>query len=80
MEAILIDYIKNELAANPDLELSADDDLLNTGLVDSMGVMRLIAFIEEEHSVTIPPQDLTIENFVSVAAITAYLNRAKANS
>ena len=78
MEAKIIDYIKSELAGDPNAALTADDDLLNSGLVDSMGVMRLIAFIEEEFNVKIPPQDLVIENFVSVSAMVAYLNKVSA--
>lgn len=78
MESILIDYIKKELAGDPSATLTAEDDLLNSGLVDSMGVMRLIAFIEEEFNVKIPPQDLVIENFMSVAAIVGYLNKVNA--
>jgi D-alanine--poly(phosphoribitol) ligase subunit 2 len=55
---------------------------LEEGLIDSLGVMRLVAFLEEEFDVKIPPQDLTIENFITVQAITTYLetiNRKKAH-
>ena len=79
MQETLINYIKKELAGDPGVALSAEDDLLNSGLIDSMGIMRLIAFIEEEFEVAIPPQDMVIDNFISVNAIAAYLEGAKAS-
>lgn len=55
------------------LELAADDDLLEDGLVDSLGVMKLIAFIESEFGFPVPPEDVTVDSFMSVDTIVAYL-------
>jgi len=43
--------------------LSDDDDLLTSGLVDSLGMMSLVAFIEEQFGVAVPPEDVTLETF-----------------
>ena len=56
-------------------QVADDDDLLLSGLVDSIGVMRLVAFLEQTYVVRVPPQDLTVTNFTSVAAIDGYLGR-----
>ncbi|MEM8964699.1 MAG: acyl carrier protein [Acidobacteriota bacterium] len=70
----VIDFITTELVSHrDDVELSVDDDLLSSGLVDSLGVMRLIRFLEERHGVTVPPADVTLENFMTVGAITVYV-------
>ena len=53
--------------------LSDDDNLLMTGLVDSLGIMRLITFIEEKFGVHVPPEDVTIDNFLTINHITTYL-------
>ena len=50
-----------------------EDDLLNTGLVDSIGVVKLISYLEEEFKVEIPPDDMVIEHFISIDAIEKYL-------
>lgn len=55
------------------LQLESTDDLLGGGLVDSLGIMRLIAFIEEEHGIRIPPGDVTIENFRSIETVARYV-------
>lgn len=55
-------------------QISADEDLLLSGLLDSLGVMTLVSHLESLRGHAIPPQDVTIENFTSVATITTYLN------
>jgi len=74
MTQTLTSYILSDvLLDSSQTELSADDDLLEDGLVDSLGVMRLIAFIEAEFGFTVPPEDVTVDSFMSVSAIVTYL-------
>ncbi len=76
MQQIITTYIQQQLlGSRPAPALSASDDLLGTGLVDSMGMMKLIGFLEDRFAVKIPPEDLIIENFMSVEAIGRYLAR-----
>jgi len=49
------------------------DDLLMTGLIDSMAVMYLVAAVEEISGMSIPPADVTLDNFVSIDAMMNYL-------
>jgi acyl carrier protein len=55
------------------MDIGEQDDLLLSGLVDSMGVMRLVAFIEEETGLKVSPEDIVIEHFVNIEAIVRYL-------
>ncbi|NNM01230.1 MAG: acyl carrier protein [Gammaproteobacteria bacterium] len=74
IEQNLIAFITQELLNNRgDLELTPADDLLGTQLVDSLGVMRIVAFLEQSYAVRIPPADVTIENFITVTSISGYL-------
>ena len=43
-----------------------------------MGVMQLIAFIEETFDCTVAQSDITIFNFRTIAAIDAYLAKRRA--
>lgn len=52
-------------------DFSLDDDILTSGRVDSLGVMRLIEFLEQQFAICIPMEDVTVENFVSCEAIAA---------
>ena len=70
----LTSYILSDvLLDSSQTELGPEDDLLEDGLVDSLGVMRLIAFIEAEFGYTVPPEDVTVDSFMSVSAIVTYL-------
>ena len=55
------------------VDLKDDDELLLSGLIDSLGVVRLIAFIEEHLGLHVPPEDVIIENFQSLQAMSDYL-------
>ena len=77
MKARLSRYIANDLLNQPNLAVADDEDLLGSGLLDSLSVMSLVHFIEQEFRVAIPAEDVTIDNFVSLAAIEAYLARRR---
>lgn len=72
MKDILKRYIENMLG-NRERGLKDDDNLLMTGVVDSVGMMSLVVFIEDTFDLSVPPEDVTIENFLSVNTIEAYL-------
>ncbi len=69
-----MNYITEQVSEDfSDDELDVHDDLLGNGLLDSLGMMRLIQFIETEFNITIPPEDMTIENFMTVFYICNYI-------
>ncbi len=55
--------------------LGADESLTQAGVLDSMGVLELIMFVEERFGVTIPDEDTLPENLDSVSRIVAYVER-----
>ena len=74
MNETIINFIIQELhEGEVGLEIMPEDDLLGSGLVESMGMMRLIQFVEETYDFKVEPQDMTIENFMTVKAITNYI-------
>ncbi len=74
MHQQLIKYISEELISEElDEELDIHDDLLGGGIIDSLGMMKLVGFIESEFQLQIPPEDLIIENFMTINHITDYL-------
>ena len=67
-------YITTELLSDQtNANLTVDDGLLVGGLVDSLGIMRLINFIEENFSIRVPRKDVTIEHFRSIRVIAEYI-------
>ncbi|HET7340907.1 MAG TPA: acyl carrier protein [Methylomirabilota bacterium] len=45
------------------------EDLIDSGVVDSLGIFQLVAFLEERFGITIGDEEITPENFGSIAAI-----------
>ena len=75
---ILIGYIQERLLnGSKEVTVSPEADLLSSGLVDSIGMMQLIGFIENEFDFKVPPEDMIIENFLTIDAISSYIERRK---
>ena len=53
---------------------SLDADLVQTGILDSLGLVELLAYIEKEFETEISLDDVEIENFHSVAKIAEYVD------
>ena len=60
---------------SPD-QFSNDNDLLEAGL-DSMGIMRLVMFIEDEFGVTLPDTEIEPENIQSFHRLKAWIEKHK---
>jgi acyl carrier protein len=71
--------VENYLYMRQDVHLSDDDPLLARGIIDSMGVMELIVFLEEEFGVAVGDADITEENLGSLAAIARYVASKQAS-
>lgn len=54
-------------------QLGEDTPLLETGIVDSIGILEIVTFIEQSFAVTVSDDDLTPENFGSIASIAAFI-------
>lgn len=67
---MLASYIEGNL--NMDDPLAGDTPLFSTGLMDSVGMVGLITFIEEHGGFRVQPNDVTLENFDTIDAIIAY--------
>ena len=72
--SVLQQYISEELL-NGRMQVDVDDDLLGGEILDSLGIMWLVAFIEETFSVNVPLEDITIQNFRTIEVIDAYLGQ-----
>jgi acyl carrier protein len=50
-----------------------ESSLLESGIIDSLGVFDLVSFIEKEFKITITEEDLLAENFESIARMTDFV-------
>ena len=68
----ILNYINEELYEDGTVVESDDDLLLDVGM-DSLSLLMLVGFIEEQYSISISPADITITNFRSVDVISNFL-------
>ncbi len=52
---------------------SDEDSLFDKGIVDSTGVLEVVAFVEETFKVKVKDQDLVPENFETIARLARYV-------
>lgn len=50
-----------------------DDSFLETGVVDSMGILRLITFVEQTYAVSVHQEELVMDNWDSVERIARFV-------
>jgi len=50
-----------------------DEDLFETGVLDSAALLALLAFVEIQYDLSIPDEDLLPEHFSSITAATTYI-------
>lgn len=56
-------------------DLQPDEDIFALGFVNSLFAMQLVAFVEKEFGVTVEDEDLELDNFRSINAITSLVQR-----
>ena len=67
----IINYINEEI----DVLVTQEEELLSSGLIDSITIMKLIAHLEETYEIKVPPQDMVIENFNTISSIIEYITQ-----
>ncbi|OQA47280.1 MAG: hypothetical protein BWY47_01443 [Bacteroidetes bacterium ADurb.Bin302] len=72
---IIRDYIIEELMMGESAGINDQTSLRTTGMVDSTSMMDLVGFVEEKFNITISDNDVIPENFDSIAAIAALVER-----
>lgn len=73
----LLDLINGEISLDPTSTVAGDTDLLVTGLVDSLGIVEVVAWIEDRIGADIDPVDIVRENFQTVDRMVAFAKRLR---
>lgn len=78
-EQPILDYVAKAIAeAGITEEITPQTGLLEQGLLDSIGLVGLIQFLESEFELKIPEADLTSELFETPASIAGYIAKRRA--
>lgn len=79
METTIQTKIRNFLAKFfQNIELEDDQDIFALGFVNSLFAMQLVLFVEKEFGLQVENEDLDIDNFRSIRAITTLIEQKTA--
>jgi acyl carrier protein len=76
-ETIIERFIIDEISAGARTSIGLDEPLIASGILDSLALLRLITFIEQQFDLTIGDGDVGPENFDTVRRIAAFLDQRK---
>ncbi len=66
---------ENFIAGRSDAEPGFEESLIDSGIIDSTGVLELVTFIEERFGISVEDDELVPENLDSVKNLVAFLGR-----
>ena len=73
-------FVRENFSVNAnDPRFARDLDLFEGGYVDSVGLIELLAFIEDEFEIEVPDEDLASDEFMSIDGIASVLGRLTSN-
>jgi acyl carrier protein len=80
VRARIRDFVQNDLAASAGINSVRDDESLQeTGIVDSLQILRLVTFLEESFEIQIQETEIVIENFHSIDSIDKFVSTKRSS-
>ena len=73
IEKTIREYITAELSWDSGAELRNDTQLIDGGVIDSIGLFRLVSFLEEQFEIRVAEDELLAENFETPGRIAEYV-------
>ncbi len=75
IEAQLQQFIRQQFPVARQHHVGLHDSLLELGIVDSLGVLEIVTFIEKDLGVQLTDDELVPEHFTSIATIADLVSR-----
>ena len=78
IEPIVAEYVATELAYEREERRIAPDEQLLGGLLDSIAILSLVEFLQDEFAIRVEDDELVPENFETVRAVASLVARKRA--
>ena len=73
-------FIVENFLFGRDGSFSDEDSLLDKGLIDSTGVLELIAFLKEKYAIVVEEPEMVPDNLDSILSLSAFIQRKRAGN
>jgi len=78
IESVIDSYITRELVTKPELlPLRNDSPLIESGILESLSILKLVLFLEKKFEIVVSPAELIPMNFETIDAICVFLRTKK---
>jgi acyl carrier protein len=67
--------VENYFLGQDESRLKDGDSSLESGILDSTGILQLITFLEETYGIAVGDEDISPDNLDSIERVAAYLQR-----
>ncbi len=71
----LIEWLKEAGAKSGNLKITPETELIERGVLDSLEILRLVAFLEEQFAITVPIEEFVPHNFRTPSTVAAMMVR-----
>jgi Phosphopantetheine attachment site. len=71
------EFIKVLMNVNPNIDYANEKKMVDDGIIDSIDVVSIISELSDAFDVVIPSEEITPDNFNSVEAMKALIDRLK---
>jgi len=73
-------FIIENFLFEEDNNLKEDTSFLESGVIDSTGILELVFYLEETYGIIVEDEEMVPENLDSITNVVAYLERKNGNS
>jgi acyl carrier protein len=73
IESQIRSFVITNFSFGQPLDLQPGDSLLDSGVIDSTGILELVAFLGERYAIKVEDEELTPQNFDSIRNIAIFL-------
>jgi acyl carrier protein len=77
VNAVIRQFIVENFLFGEDGNLKDETSFLESGIIDSTGILELVSYLEETFGISVEDEELIPENLDSVANVVAYLGKKK---
>lgn len=71
-------FLIAEVAVDFDLDkksIAPDENLITQGIIDSMGILKLVSFMESKFGIKINNEDIVPENFQTISTLNKLIEK-----
>ncbi len=69
------EFILNQFPLARQRSTKDNDSLLDSGIIDSLGVLEVVTFIEIQYDITLSDEEMLSDNFESISTLTTFIQK-----